>query len=320
MFIATKSISKALITTVDLNVIHSPDSQTTAPNAAIESTLDSKTLGTLSQSPNPEIARSATEILLTRFATSDKEITAWSADIFSPSPSIRKRATALFTLLRSRGLAPGVPEPDVLKHKGLVYRSRDLDTAGARTLRSAYRAAAVRKENGILDAWNALRRVSTVLERAMECVPIVVLESMNERQVVHWARAQRRLLDLGDREAKEDLMFLEAVKAMNKAGKVEEGQGENGTEDETEEFDDVDLDGGERDEVEVADLDLRAVLQRFERDLEAGNISLGDRIARLHEESPEEAEVRRRRREAVVVHVGGGAVGREDIFQPQHTS
>jgi len=226
----------------------------------------------------------------------------------------------LFTLLRSRGLAPGIPEPDVLKLKGLVYRSKDLDTAGARTLRSAYHAAVARKENGFLDAWNALRRVSAVLERAMECVPIVVLESMNERQVVHWARAQRRLLDLGDQEAREDLMFLEAIRAMNRAGKVQGDQAEDDVEDEAEEFDDVYLDGGERDQVEVADLDLRAVLQRFEHDLESGNITLEGRAARPHEESPEEAEVRRRRREAVVVHVGGGAVGREDIFQPQRPS
>lgn len=43
----------------------------------------------------------------------------------------------------------------------------------------------------------------------------------------------------------------------------------------------------------------------------------GSRRARFHEESPEETEVRRRRREAMVFHEGSGALGREDIIHPR---
>ncbi|GAB7341456.1 hypothetical protein MBLNU457_7695t1 [Dothideomycetes sp. NU457] len=321
LFIATKQISLALIETVDLNTIHAPEETTTASTSA-ESTLDPKTLGVLSASPNADIARSATEILLSRFATHDSEPTEWVADLFSSSPTIRQKALSIFTLLQTRGLAPHIPEPDVLKLRGLVHRSSRFETAGARTLRSAYHAAAARKKNGLLDAWNALRRVSAVLERPMmEGVPVVLAEGMNERQVMHWARAQRRLLELGERAAREDLMFLESVKAMRRAGMVAEDEGEEETGDEGEEFDDVELDG----EAEGGDGSgrdqLQDILQRIvEGDLTSGNPAVPGRTARLHEESPEEAEVRRRRREAVVVHVGGGAVGRQDIFQPQRTS
>lgn len=208
----------------------------------------------------------------------------------------------------------------MLKLRGLVYRSSGLEAAGARTVRAAYHAAAARKKGGQLDAWNALRRVSAVLERPMvEGVPVVVLEGMSERQVTHWARAQRRLLELGERMAREDLMFLESVKAMRRAGKVVEDGGEE-TEDEGEEFDDVGLEEAEGVDVTRRD-QLQDILQRIvEGDLTSDSPAVPGRVARLHEESPEEAEVRRRRREAVVVHVGGGAVGREDIFQPQRTS
>jgi len=326
LFVATKSISKALIETVDLNTIHAPESETTAPTTSVESTLDPKTLRALSASPNADIARSATEILLTRFLTHDTEPTEWAADLFSASATTRRKALYLFDYLFAflhSPLAAGIPEPDVLKLKGLVYRSGTFETAGARTLRSAYRAAVARKKNGLLDAWNALRRVSAMLDRPMvEGVRIVVLESMNERQVTHWARAQRRLLELGEQLAREDLMFLESVKAMKRAGQVAEDEGEEETEDEVEEYDDVELDGGEREGVEITRRDqLQDILQRIvDGDLTPDSAAVPGRTARLHEESPEEAEVRRRRREAVVVHVGGGAVGREDIFQPQRTS
>lgn len=43
----------------------------------------------------------------------------------------------------------------------------------------------------------------------------------------------------------------------------------------------------------------------------------GPRRARFHEESPEETEVRRRRREAMVFHEGSGALAREDIIHPR---
>ena len=211
-----------------------------------------------------------------------------------------------------------------MRLKGLIARSIDRDTAAAQTLRTAFHAT---RKRGTKEAWNALRRVSAVLEREGLNVPILVVPGLDERMVVHWARAQRRLLDVGD--PKGDLLYQEAFNAMVKAkargGGDAEGDDdgdENGAaaEEKDDLFEDVDLTEHQR----MVDFAFTEILSRgsvdetFLQHLESSEE--GRRVARRSvEESPEEVEVRRRRREAMVLHEGEGQIGREDIFQPRRT-
>jgi len=166
-----------------------------------------------------------------------------------------------------------------------------------------------------------------VLERDLRSVSVLVVPGLDQRMVVHWARAQRRLLDVGD--VKEDVLYQEAVKAMLKARKARGGDGdrdacadddgEGGEEDGL--FEDVDLDVETQDVHDVCTMDLFTDAQLAEEVIADARAAIERRVARRAvEESPEEVEVRRRRREAMVLHEGEGQIGREDIIQPRRGS
>ena len=174
-------------------------------------------------------------------------------------------------------------------------------------LRAAFNAAKSRKEKGRDDAWGALKRVSLLLEREDRTNTKILVPrqaTLGVRQVLHWARAQRRLLELSD--VKNDMLFQEAVEAMVAAKDDADDEGE--------------VDGDDAQTVNVGDFDYEDDLVRFMPAVNGGWDSAGGRIARFHEESPEETEVRRRRREAMVLHEGGGTLGREDIIHPRTRS
>ena len=222
--------------------------------------------------------------------------------MFSSSYGTRQRAKRVKELIEDLGLAHDIPTPEVLRLKGLIDRSIDSDTESARTIRTAYHAAQRRRIQGHDRAWNALKRLSAVMDRAERSVPLLALPESAEGHVVNWARAQRRRIEVDVYQR--DLMYREAVAAMR----------------------------GSPDELEVNDEDesgrTRLVEQSFGReyDLEGLSTEFEDsihwreqsgRIPRFHEEeSPEETRLRRRRREAMVLHETDGPIGREDIIQP----
>lgn len=197
---------------------------------------------------------------------------------------------------------------------GLLSLSLRDETSRGDTIRAAYRASKSLLTQGKELAWVALVRLSSVVDGTgitftdpdgKDSKILVPEGGVNERNVVHWCRAQRRLLQVHD--AQNDAMYLRALDSMRRVARGEEGSpygySETGF-----------GRAGRRTEDDCGNPGLRLA------DDEPGDIGFEEpppvhRTARFHEESPEEAEVRRRRREVMVLHEGAGVVGRDDIFQ-----
>jgi len=316
LFAASKGIAYGLQDVVTLSTISDVNISEVKKDQRLEESINIKTLWTLTKSPNPDIASSAASVLISRFTADPASTRAWSDDLFAADISVRLRAYRLLIHISEHCLEATLivllPASSVI---GLLRFSLHDESRAGDTVRDAYHVALRLRDQGKEHAWTALLRLSTVVEdyRKDERERIgrgpsihVILPSipMNDKIVVHWCRAMRRMLQVRDHQS--DALYQSSVAAI---GRVEKGECSS--------LEDHGLASyGLRnlDEIDMRNAEVRLA------DDEPGDIGLPlmprrHRTARFHEESPEETEVRRRRREAMVLHEGSGDVGRDDIIQ-----
>lgn len=260
-------------------------------------------------------ASSATSLLLKRFCNI-QDVDEWISDIFSPSIATRRSAEKLLRIYDSTS----AKKPDIVYLRGLIsHLTFDGSTENGtyQTIKSAYSSACNLRADGHMNAWNSLRSLSLFLERHADHqrrrgeaevrnsdeMPFIVVPELSERTVEPWALAQRTLFTVHD----------PASRSRVKETFMRWYTAESG------EYTINDQRQPDRHEL----IDPRDAMERFggnyfaHGDARNDSPALWGRTARFHEESPEEAEVRRRRREAVVFHEGSGSIEQEDIFQRQ---
>lgn len=280
---------------------------------------------------------SACSLLITRFAAS-KHNCAWLHDLFCASQASRTRAYNLILLIERLGITLS---PQVIALRGLIDSSWSSDDASAQQLRLAFHAVYA---HGTLHpppsrlAWVKLCNVSGDLAWRIEeqhgrPPPVLIFDGVNETNVIHWAEAQIRMLTVVNFGL--DPGYCRAMRQL-RGGGGDEADDDAGVDRRLHpalawprrprQFDllpdDPETDpgtGSDPDEDGLPDTDyvsMDALLDRLRgEDGAMSGRQPAARVARFHEESPEEAEVRRRRRTAMVLHDGAGAITREDILE-----
>lgn len=227
---------------------------------------------------------SAISILLTRFVLSGSADATLTSNLLSQSPRLRAQARRVIQLFDAYPLAPGVPTPQILKYGHLL----GLEDPNQDPIR-------------------------------------VIIPRRNDREGLAGIAGQEEGRDAGDRlrSLADDVQELqglsEDVAALRSAATqmLEVLRSRRRVEQEEEDDDEEDGESGE---------ELTVQRQDFLRELAQRGLLLSDGLGgraggvRVLEESPEEMEVRRRRREAMVLHEGGGSIGREDIIHPRSDS
>lgn len=262
---------------------------------------------------------SATSLLLNRFASSATSQESWINELFSSNLKTRQQAEHILRLYANYRLPPEISTPDVVHLSGLlglVTLTNSDEDGITKTIQSAYHVALRRRAHGNNDAWQALHDLSQRLEHEAAVsrrlgysgarngagTAFIAAPWLEEWQIVYWVQAQQQILNVRDPEDID--LDLARETFWQRCEQADPNRIVSGRL--------VDL-------AEILDPDLRETENEssFTHELvDTGRPSLWGRVPRFNEESPEEAEVRRRRRDVMVLHEGGGPIGREDIIQP----
>ncbi|TKX24947.1 hypothetical protein C1H76_2790 [Elsinoe australis] len=313
LFAATHLISHGLTTIANLNTI-SPSSSTFGASPSPSSPEDSLALATLSHlatSPNADIFRSSTLILLERLAKSQAARQSVLDDLFSPCAATRRRAKKLHQLYESSRFEGRVSASPTANWRGLIDASLNYASPAAVTVRAVYWHARALAEKGREGPMRQLEKLAGELGQAGLGF-VLVWPEIKEVQVVAWINVMLGLLKEKS-EAPGTERFLKAMKILEEVGEMEG--------DPEEAWLMMLMRGKEGREMVEGWREGRRSGAGFEGiDGDRGNLPLSrgwddTRRARFHEESAEVAEVRRRRREAMVFREGGGTVNRSDIIQ-----
>ncbi|KAL1311699.1 hypothetical protein AAFC00_001801 [Neodothiora populina] len=113
-FVAVKGIAYGLQDTLKLVELPEPANETSNENSA-EDSISLESLRTLAASPNPDIANAAISLLVSRFASSDTACDKLTLEIFSSSSETRSRAKQMLDILDNYPLPTDFPKPDVLR-------------------------------------------------------------------------------------------------------------------------------------------------------------------------------------------------------------
>ncbi|GAB7354048.1 hypothetical protein MBLNU459_g4628t2 [Dothideomycetes sp. NU459] len=275
----SQGITCALQDTVQLSEIKDPNITKANVESDAEEAIGLDALHTLSRSSNPDIANAALSLLISRFALSDAGCDSLTLELFSPSAQTRRRAKQVLELIDSQPLAADVHKPDVLR----VERVQELRNATkSDDVRTQSMCMAFFRSFGPLSQGiGSLAGVADAVEAAMG-LPLP-LPAGSAFQSYAFSNNGMRALALDHDGAAGDPLGRRYPRTT--LGALEP----------------------------LAELLERTdgIIQSLGRNVD------GSRRARFHEESPEETEVRRRRREAMVFHEGSGALGREDIIHPR---
>ncbi|PNS20331.1 hypothetical protein CAC42_5781 [Sphaceloma murrayae] len=266
---ATHLISRALTHLLDLNLIHDPDYPHSAPSTPSDS-IPLTTLSVLAKSPNADISRSATLLLLSRLSSPSSRHQSFLDDLFSPSLTTRRSAAQLHALFLSPAYRASVPDP-VRQWRGLLHASVASESSAGQTVRAVYWHARALGEKGETRPMEQLRMLAAEMAQT-ESRRVWVWTEIREGEIGVWIGVMR---DWADQDAK---------KALQAGWEPGRRMGWEGID-------------GERD------------------GLPLGRNWAAARRPRLHEESDDVVDVRRRRREAMVLHEGEGLVHRNDIIQ-----
>ncbi|GAM82653.1 hypothetical protein ANO11243_006350 [Dothideomycetidae sp. 11243] len=314
LIVATKGIARGLRHMVEINTIYQGDVQEKPAMPKPEDSVALSTLQELIRSPNKEIATSASILLFHRFLASTDDTASWIGDFFSPSPAIRRSAQRLDDMFDALQIKDSVPP---IRHAfaKLISLSVDSDSMAARTIRAAYAHAQARAKANDTYPMHCLESLSLRMYDLRENW-VIICPGMKAAQVIPWTAAMKSMQVLmktssarRSRSSGLNSVHLEALHALHAAGAMNEVDDNHDADfDLVEELDaDADESSSDEDSVSPLDADSHDLLRRF-------GLDSPHRRPRFHEESPEEAEVRRRRREAMVFHEGVGTVGREDIY------
>lgn len=249
---------------------------------------------------------SATSHLISRFAQSDADCDALTLELFSPFQHTRKRARQVLDLVDSHNHF-NFWKPDVLRGER-VQELRDVSKGNPKTQSMCLAffkswgplRQGIGSLTGVADAveaaWSApLRSYPPSLEPTRRYARLLS-RTLHEQEALA-GHSEARLWPL-DQDP-----LAQIVTSADGSG-LPRGRNSN--------------DHSEDLEYEIDEQSLAQLVARADgAALPLGRNIDGSRRARFHEESPEETEVRRRRREAMVFHEGSGALGRDDIIQPR---
>jgi len=179
---AIKCISLALNDIADLNISH---------QSAAEKIIPISTLQTLIKSPNPNIAKAASTILLRRLKTTipHNTISPFVDDLFSPSSDAREKAFKLVKILESH-----VAEDRSFLYSPKFYYSFIVETTvladddDANTLRAVYRLAKIMEKKGEPKAMQLFDELVFDIYGTEE-MTVLTLPAIVESEVLSWLKA-----------------------------------------------------------------------------------------------------------------------------------
>ncbi|CAD0093382.1 unnamed protein product [Aureobasidium vineae] len=296
LFVAVKGVERCLRTTIKLSEIYDPVYAKAANGTQAEESISLEALSTLVTSPNQDISNSATSLILSRFALDDSATSSLTHDLFSPSADTRlsaKRTLDLFDNLAT----DFYPLNDTA-----VSSLHDKSDPTVQVMCRAYFKAARKYRQGrlatlvdIADAVEGSTRITHNRVRRAQRYPethFVFPQQEESAEVAASARFQpvsQRVESLVDMLAEQAVMTRPMVRFA--APGEQDGDGASSTTSGLPDLEDLD----------VVDDEVPHAAAR----------------ARFQSSSNHEAEVRRQRREAMVLHEGGGVIGSEDIIHPR---
>ncbi|KAI4716486.1 hypothetical protein E4T48_07308 [Aureobasidium sp. EXF-10727] len=298
LFVAVKGIEKCLRTTIKLSEIYDPVYAKAANGTQAEESISLEALSTLVTSPNQDISNSATSLILSRFAQDDSATSSLTNDLFSPSADTRlsaKRTLDLFDTLAT----DFYPLNDTA-----VSSLHDKSNPTVQVMCRAYFKAARKYRQGrlatlveIADAVEESTRITHNRTRRAHRYPETHFVFPQQGEGSEGAAAPARFQPVSQRvESLVDMLAEQAVMTRPMVRFAAPGEqnsdGASSTTSGLPALEDLDV---------VDDEVPHAAAAR----------------ARFQASSNHEAEVRRQRREAMVLHEGGGVIGSEDIIHPR---
>ncbi|KAH0271295.1 hypothetical protein KCU91_g7473, partial [Aureobasidium melanogenum] len=300
LFVAVKGIERCLRTTVQLSEIYDPDHAKAANGTQAEDSISLEALSTLVTSPNQDISNSATSLILSRFAQDDSATSSLTNDLFSSSADTRLRAKRTLDLFDSLA-ADLYPLNDFV-----ISTLHDKSNPTVQVMCRAYLKAARKYRQGrlaslveVAEAVEESTRIGHGDVRQAHRYPethFVFPQHGENVEVISPARFQpvsQRVESLVDMLAEQAVMTRPMVRF---AAPGEQNSGlASSTPSGLPALDEIDA---------VDDEVPHAAAAR----------------ARFQASSNHEAEVRRQRREAMVLHESGGIIGSDDIIHPRTDS
>ncbi|KAG9786376.1 hypothetical protein KCU95_g8430, partial [Aureobasidium melanogenum] len=302
LFVAVKGIERCLRTTVQLSEIYDPDHAKAANGTQAEDSISLEALSTLVTSPNQDISNSATSLILSRFAQDDSATSSLTNELFSSSADTRLRARRTLDLFDSLAA-------DIFPLNDSVISSlHDKSNPTVQVMCRAYLKAARKYRQGrlaslveIADAVEESTRITHGNVRQAHRYPethFVFPQHGDSVEVTSPARFQpvsQRVESLVDMLAEQAIMTRPMVR-FAAPGEQNSGVASPTTS------------------------ELPALNEMDVVDDEVPHAAAAAARARFQASSNHEADVRRQRREAMVLHEGGGTIRSDDIIHPRTDS
>lgn len=309
LFAVAKGVAYGLRRIVDINTIVT--SEATSPREPRpEDSISINTLKTLIESPNTEIRNATILLLMKRLIATPQARDAYMDDFFSPSAEVRRKATQLDDLFWNFNIHTS--SPAILEDfSWLIDITRKSESDGARTIRAAYkhiRDTATAQNMSQLTMFHVLAMAMKITRDQR----VIICPDMTREQVRPWLKAMQALLT--GKSASRDAAVAEALHLLNNPS-LEDGP---------EDWEDglpskATSTGGYNIGFSCAESQANWLTSNTPFARAIGEIVTSQRGNPIfREESPEEVEVRRRRREAMVLHEGSGMLDRNDIIQPDN--
>ncbi|KAI5274457.1 hypothetical protein E4T47_02644 [Aureobasidium subglaciale] len=293
LFVAVRQISSSLHTTIKLSEVYDPDHAKAANDTQAEDAVSLEALSTLVTSPNQDISNSAISLILSRFAQDEQATSSLTLDLFSSSPATRLQAKQSLDLFDNHYTLDLYPLNDTT-----VSSLHDKSNPTTQLMCRAYFRAARKYRQG---------RLGSLVEIAVAVEESTKISQRSQRgqryPETHFVFPQGREGDVVGRfqpvgqrvESLVDLLAEQAVttRPMVRFAAVASGETSGVASSTTSDLPDLE-------EVEVVVDDQPRVAR-----------------ARFQSSTNQEAEARRRRREAMVLHEGGGMIGTDDIIHPR---
>ncbi|KAK5999577.1 hypothetical protein QM012_005234 [Aureobasidium pullulans] len=300
LFVALKGIERCLQTTVLLSEIYDPDHAKAANGSQAEDSISLEALSTLVTSPNQDTSNSATSLILSRFAQDDSATSSLTNDLFSSSAATRLRARRTLDLFDNLA-ADLYPLND-----SIISSLHDKSSPTVQVMCRAYLKAARKYRQGrlvtlveIADAVEESTKISYERTRQTHRYPQTHFVFPQQGESAEGTSSAARFQPVSQRvESLVDMLAEQAVMTRPMVRFATPGEQNSGaTSSTTSELPALD-------EVDVVDDEVPRAAAR----------------ARFQASSNHEAEVRRQRREAMVLHEGGGGIGIDDIIHPRTDS
>ncbi|KAI4740794.1 hypothetical protein E4T50_08772 [Aureobasidium sp. EXF-12298] len=299
LFIAVKGIERCLQTTIQLSEIYDPQHAKAANGTQAEESTSLEALSTLVTSPNQDISNAATSLLLSRFTQDDSATSSLTQDLFSPSSDTRVRAK------RTLDLFDALANDLFPLNDNVVASLHDKSNPTVQIMCRAYFKAVRKYRQG------RLASLVDIADAVEESTRIVHHRSRRTHRhpESHFVFPQQegvteaRFQPVSQRvESLVDMLAEQAIATRPMRRFVAPGESSGDTSPLASRsppaLDELG-DGFDDDDDDEAPHTART---------------------RFQASSNHEAEVRRHRREAMVLHEGGGVIGSEDIIHPRTDS